>query len=256
MSVRRAATLITVILLTACAGDRTAEERMVEGECTEVFGGDVCAWGLMTGDQLMEFGVTVPMAMVDNAPADAEMLFPPPNIGMVPMPAEVASATGFSHLSMNWEAHGHPPALFLTPHFDFHFYTIDPATQMAMDCSDLSKPTELAAGYTLPDMELPGLGTLIGLCVPEMGMHSMLESELDDTDLFGASMIVGYYKQDLIFLEPMVAQAKLQEASSFAMEVPDVPNLSEGVTWPTAFEAVYDEPSNSYRFTFSVPTAE
>lgn len=241
--------------LASCAGEQSepAEqiERVVQGECQEVFGGEVCTWGTIVGDVVVEFGATVPMAMVENAPPEGEMVFPPPSIGRVALPEEVATATGFDHLGMNWEPHGHPPGLFLTPHFDFHFYTIDPERVEAIDCVDLSKPAETAPGYTLPDIEIPELGELVGLCVPSMGMHAMLETELDDTVPFGASMILGYYEQGLIFLEPMIAQAKLGEAMSFTMDVPTVQAPGAGVKWPASFEAVYDEAARTYRFVFS-----
>lgn len=237
---------IVTVGLAACNG-----ERVVQGECQEAFGGDVCTWGTVAGGQVTEFGATVPLATVKNAPADAEFVFPPVPVAVVALPGEVASATGFSHLSMVWEAHGHPPALFLTPHFDFHFYTIDREQMEAIDCADLSKPAQIPARYTLPDLEIPGLGQLVGLCVPAMGMHGMLEDELDDTDLFGASMIVGYYQKNLIFVEPMIAQAKLLAAQSFTMDVPAVPNAGAGVRWPTHFQAVYDQESRAFRFVFS-----
>jgi hypothetical protein len=58
----------------------------------------------------------------------------------------------------------------------------------------------MPAGYSLPDVILPpplaemaGVSTLIGLCVQQMGMHSLLTSELESTDTFRGSMVIGYY---------------------------------------------------------------
>ncbi|MDH3291306.1 MAG: hypothetical protein OEO20_10580 [Gemmatimonadota bacterium] len=184
------------------------------------------------------------------------MVFPPPFVGVVALPDEVAKATGFDHLGMKWEPHGHPPALFLTPHFDFHFYAIDPDRVGAIDCADLSKPAAVPAAYTLPDLDIPGLGPLVGLCVPNMGMHAMVKAELERTELFGASMILGYYQQNLIFLEPMISRAKLLEAQSFTMDVPVVPGSGAKLKWPTSFEARYDKTARTYRFVFSRFPAE
>ena len=143
-----------------------------------------------------------------------------------------------------------PPALFSVPHFDFHFYTVDPADVAAMDCSDLSKPARLAEDYALPDITIPGIGELVGLCVPGMGMHSMLAEEMDQVEPFGASMLVGYYKGAVIHVEPMIARAKLLAAESFTMTVPTVPGVRAS-DWPTHFEAVYDDSTQTYRFTYS-----
>jgi hypothetical protein len=86
----------------------------------------------------------------------AEIVFPPKPVAVIPLPDEVAQATGFNHLMINWEPHGHPPALFAVSHFDFHFYTVDPAVVTAIDCRDAGKPAQLPAGYSLPDIAIPG----------------------------------------------------------------------------------------------------
>jgi hypothetical protein len=240
----------------ACGGstDQTASGEVVSGECRQVFGGDVCTWGYTAGGTITEFGATVAMAAIENAPPEGEMVFPPLFEAVVPLPAEVAKATGFDHLGVNWERHGHPPALFLTPHFDFHFYPIAPAEVQAIDCTDTGKPAALPDGYTLPDIDIPGMGVLTGLCVPTMGMHAMQSAELTETEPFDASMIVGYYRGENIFLEPMISRAALARAQSFEMPVPSAPpGLKDAVRWPSAFRAVYDETQRTYRFVFSLP---
>jgi hypothetical protein len=236
-----------VAVLAACAG-----EQVVQGECQRVFDGDLCTWGTMAGGDVIEFGATVPVAFVENAPAEGEMVFPPPFVAVVALPEEVQAATGFNHMGVNWELLGHPPETWLTPHFDFHFYTVTPDAVQAIDCGETSKPAELPSEYAMPDLEIPEMGvTLIGACVPTMGMHAARESELAQTDVFESSMIVGYYDEELIFLEPMIAKAKLMQEASFPMDVPAVPNAGANVKWPTSFQAVYDAESRSYRFVFS-----
>jgi hypothetical protein len=242
--------LLAATLAAACSGPRE-----VAGECREVFGGDVCTWGTLAGGEVSEFGVTFPMASVTGAPMGGEMTFPPVPDAVIPLPAAVAAATGFDHLGFNWEAHGHPPALFLTPHFDFHFYRLGADGVAGIDCSDLQKPAALPAGYSLPDIEIPGMGTLVGLCVPRMGMHAVPTAELAETAPFGASMLVGYYGRELIALEPMIAQATLAEGGSFTLDVPPLPAAQSAVRWPTRFEAVFDAEARSYRLVFSgLPT--
>lgn len=234
----------SILLLGACAsGPET-----IDGECQDVFGADVCSWGVINGDEVVEFGVTIPMASVDGAPADAPMQFPPALIAAVRLPEQVREATGFDHLGVNWEAMGHPPETWLTPHFDFHFYTVPRSDVQAIDCSDHDKPASTAEGYILPDMEEPGLGLLVGLCVPEMGMHAAREAELDDTETFEATMILGYYDESLIFLEPMISQAKLQQRADFTVDMPAVPDMGNARAWPTSFDAEYDAEAEAYRF--------
>ncbi len=230
--------------------------RTIDGECKDVFGANVCTWGTLTGDAVVEFGATVPIASIEGAPADAPMAFPPPLIAAVRFPPEIRAATGFDHLGINWEAHGHPPETWLTPHFDFHFYSVSPSEIAAVDCTTLDKPASLPGGYTLPDMDIEGLGMLVGLCVPGMGMHAAPEDELDDTEIFEATMIVGYYDESLISVEPMITRAKLEQQQDFALAVPEVPDAGAVTVWPTGFEATWDEGAQAYRFVFRTAAGE
>ena len=251
--------LLTVPALSGCQNNPPpAEEEpvFVEGECQTIYGGDICTWGVTLGENVVEFGATVPLSFVQNAPLDDEMVWPPVTLARIPLPTEVSTRTGINHLGLNWEAHGHPPGTFLTPHFDFHFNTVSSEAMESIDCADLNKPEVLPAGYVLPDIEIPDIGNLIGLCVATMGMHGLPEADMSAENLFGASMIVGYYAQDVIFVEPMIARDKLLEEESFIVAVPAVEDPGENVVWPSSFEAVYDDTSQSYRFTFSMSPSE
>jgi hypothetical protein len=144
----------------------------------------------------------------------------------------------------------------MIPHFDFHFYRIPPAQRMAIDCSDVSKPAELPAAYSLPDEELPddvaamiGVKTLVGVCVPQMGMHSLVTEELASETPFGGTMVIGYYQGEPIFFEPMISKALLLERRSFDLALPAVPGLNGGQ--PGTFRAEYMADQDAYRFVFS-----
>jgi hypothetical protein len=187
----------------------------------------------------------------ENAPAEAPMVWPPVSLAEVPLPDAVKSATGFDNLTLFWEAHGHPPASFFTPHFDFHFNTATLGDLQAIDCADSAKPAALPAGFELPDATIPQLGTLIGLCVPHMGMHALASADVNRTTPFQSAMVVGYYHGQPIFLEPMISQATLLERRGFALEVPDVPGRPATTRYPTRFRADYDSTAQVYRFAFS-----
>jgi hypothetical protein len=245
---RRAAVAGSIVLFAACA----SAPEIIDGECQDMFGADVCTWGVMNGDDVVEFGATIPMASIDGAPADAPMEFPPPLIAAVRLPEEIRAATGFDHLGINWESMGHPPETWLTPHFDFHFYTLTPDEMAAVDCTNLEKPAAVPDGYMLPDMDIPGIGMLIGLCVPGMGMHSARETEMDDTELFDAAMIMGYYDQSFMSVEPMIARATFEAQQSFSLDIPAVPDPGRATMVPVSFEAEYDAEAQAYRFVFRV----
>jgi hypothetical protein len=149
---------------------------------------------------------------------------------------------------------------YMVPHFDFHFYLVPPAQRMAIDCSDRSKPSALAAGYSLPDEVLPpdvatmiGVDTLIGVCIPEMGMHSLVTVELESESPFDGTMVIGYYRGEPIFVEPMLSRSMLLARQSFDLTIPDIPGLTG--EQPTMFRAEYDAQLDAYRFVFSAFTS-
>jgi hypothetical protein len=93
---------------------------------------------------------------------------------------------------------------------------------------------------------------LVGLCVPKMGMHALLESASSATTPFEHTMVLGYDKGDPIFIEPMVSRAALMAQKGFSLDVPTVTGLREGVHHPATFRADYDSTAKSYRFTFTM----
>ena len=219
--------------------------------CTSVLESEVCTWVVMEGGAAVELGATVPISIVEAVPSDAEMVWPPQQLATVALPAQAKSALGLDHLGINWEAHGHPPTPFLDPHFDFHFYYLSQSEVRAIDCSDDTKPSKLPARHALPDIDVPGLGMLVGLCVPQMGMHAMTEEELEATEPFEASLLVGYYGGEVISFEPMVSRERLLERSDFSPPVPTMENLPAGVHYPTEFRAEYDAARKQYRMVFT-----
>jgi hypothetical protein len=225
-------------------------ERQVQGECRAVFGAPVCVWARVSGEKMVSFGATVPYQVVADAPAEGKMLWPPPTAAIIPLPAEVRKQTGFDHLEMSWEHHGHPPGAYLTPHFDFHFYTVSADRVRAIDCADATKPAELPSGYVLPDVTVPGLGELKGLCVPTMGMHGVPASALEATTPFEHTLLLGYYGGALIFLEPMISRAALLEKKSFEGAVPIVANGPGQVHFPAEFRVDYDQTAQAYHLVF------
>lgn len=238
----------------ACTTDRPPVE--VQGDCAEAFTGQICTWAKLGGTTLVEMGAVVPLATIENAPADAPMTWPPVPVASIDLPDAVREQTGLTQLTVNWEAHGHPPGAFMTPHFDFHFYSLAPSEVAAIDCSDGVKPSVLPAGYDLPDIPLPpdmasmmGVSMLVGLCVPKMGMHAIARTEIERAESFSGTVVVGYHKGVPIFIEPMISKATLVKRQSFDLAVPDVSGFSGAV--PNAFRAEYDPAQQAYRFVLS-----
>jgi hypothetical protein len=247
--------VLAVLVLGACA---KPEAKIVEvkGDCGDVFKSQVCTWARMQDTTVVAVGADVPIGSIANAPTTADMSWPPTAEAVLNVPAAAQAGSGFHQFTMYWEATGHPPGPYLTPHFDFHFYTISPADRSAITCSDTTKPAVLPAGYGLPDVALPpdmakaiGVSTLVGLCVPQMGMHSAPTAELDGKDIFKGDMVIGYIHGKPIFIEPMISRSMLMEKKSFDLMIPEVPGLA-GI-YPRTFHATYDTAQQVYHFEFS-----
>jgi hypothetical protein len=240
--------------LSGCAGEVPIVQ--VEGECAEVHQAQLCTWARMQGETVLAVGATVPAAFVENAEDHDHLAWPPVGSATLRMPEASLAQAGLTEVTVFWEPMGHPPGPYLTPHFDFHFYTIPRDQRTGIDCSDLSKPAVMPAGYALPDVVLPpvlaelaGQDTLIGLCVQEMGMHSLLTTELESTDTFQGSMVIGFYQGAPIFIEPMVTRALLMEKRSFDLPFPAIPGMPE--PYPKAFRAEFDAELGVYQFVFT-----
>jgi hypothetical protein len=251
---RAIAVVALAVVAAACSKDSPVAE--VGGPCAEVHKSPVCTWAKTQGDNLLEVGIAVAMASIENSPAEMQMVWPPVPVAVLDIPEAARQKSGVKEVTVYWESGGHPPGTYMTPHFDFHFNLIPSSERIAIDCVDLAKPAALPSAYALPDIPLPpemakmmGVPALVGLCVPQMGMHAVPAAEVESKEPFRATMVIGYAHGKPIFLEPMVAKATLMEKKSFDLAVPEVPGLS-GVH-PTKFHAEYDAAKQQYRLTFS-----
>lgn len=235
----------------AAPADAAPALSTVEGDCGEVHGATVCTWARLEGERVVATGATIPLAAVEGADPEAPFVWPPVSAATIALPPIVQEQYGITDLKVYWESHGHPPAPYMVPHFDFHFYFRPAGEILAIDCSDERKPDNAPAGYALPDMEIPDMGTLVGTCVPEMGMHALPAAELESDQPFDGTMVIGYYATEPIFLEPMISQALLMEQQSFALDMPEIPGLDSNTVQPTRFEAVFDAATATYEFQLS-----
>jgi hypothetical protein len=241
--------LLTGLLPSALHGQAV---RSIQPVCQKAFGADLCVSGKMSGVRVVEIDALVPMAAITSVPKQTEMKWPPPEDAVVALPAELSAATGIQSLTFYWESMGHPPAPFMTPHFDFHFNTISESDRKSLDCSDHVKPAKLPAGYALTDDTVPDIGVLVGTCVPLMGMHALAMK--GQPTPFTATMVLGYYHGRPIFFEPMISRAMLLSKKSFSLPINAVADGS--VRYPTMFNARYDVNAKAYRFAltgFKVP---
>lgn len=243
--------LLGMVIVLALAGSAQAEgKKAVNESCNSLYGASVCTSYRMQAGKITELSLRVPVAIIERAPAAAPMVWPPKPDVAVRFAPEVKKQTGFTFADIYWNPHGHGPAAYLVPHFDFHFFFAPERNIEAVDCKDNVKPQAVPANYAIPDENVPGLGKLVGLCIPGMGMHALPASDLTGKTPWKGSMMVGYYDGKPIFFEPMVSNAFLLQKHSFSLPVPQDVASAAHVRYPKRFRAVYLPGQKAYDFTF------
>src|SRR5688572_27805065 len=96
---------IGIVALGACAKEVPIVE--VAGECADVFSGRLCTWARMQGDSVIDAGVTVPLSVIEGAPADHAMTWPPTNSAILSLPAAAQAGSGMLQMTFLWESMGH-----------------------------------------------------------------------------------------------------------------------------------------------------
>jgi len=249
-------TVLLALLVAATSSLASAHDAAttVEGPKGTLFGDEITSWAKLDADgRVIEAGITLPLAVMENAPADHHRDTPSADV-RIDFPAVVRETTFLDHAGFFWEAQGHfPDQRYGVPHWDFHFFSVSAADADAIDCRDLSQvaPEEIAPGW-LP--AVPPGAPAIDFCVPAMGFHSLPASEFQasgdiQADPFDMVMIGGYYGGDFVFVDPMVTQAVMLQRSSFGLPMPVPPGI-EGGAYPTTFEAIYDPSVDAYHLVF------
>lgn len=140
------------------------------------------------------------------------------------------AVTPFDHVVIDWNVHGHPPVgIYDVPHFDFHFYKIPVATQMAIppyevDPSGFDQP--IPAGY------LPPIYVRIPGGVPQMGAHWFDPTSPEwHGGGFTSTFIYGTFGGHVIFDEPMITLATLQSGNTIQKSIPQPEHFDPSNTY-------------------------
>jgi hypothetical protein len=142
---------------------------------------------------------------------------------LLAMPAQ--NATPYKFVELDWNPGGHEPAgVYDTPHFDFHFYTIDVAQRNAIDPAS---PRYAAEGDKLPEaayippfyaLPVPPGTPASATAIPRMGVHMLDMRSPEIQGLLGnpqgykpftTTFIHGSWDGRLIFWEPMITRAHI-----------------------------------------------
>lgn len=188
--------------------------------------------------EILGVGVVIPVKSFEHVPTDD----PAFQSAGIAMPADVRDETFLSFLRINWISSGHGPAPYGAPHFDLHFYR---GTSAEIDAIDCSQEGPFSAAILSPIYQAPSL------CVSRMGYHAWPTTDIL-TNTFGASIILGYYPQRMVFIEPMITTATFLKRESFEADVarPDSAGGAQTL-YPAHLTATYEATGDTYTLEFN-----
>jgi len=160
-----------------------------------------------------------------------------------------APSTGFDHLTFNWHPHGHiPDKVYTVPHMDFHFYVTSVDEEMAITYAHPGMPD--SADVVMPAADLVPTGYIIppGTQITREGLHALSGSapELQGKP-FTTTMIYGYHKGRLVFVEPMMTIDYLTGRPNATMPMAVPARYSYPGWYPTSYSVTWDAGRQVYR---------
>jgi hypothetical protein len=239
------AACVSLTFLVGCGNDQTNKSGTFFGPSQSI--GDGTAKTYVTVDNAgkpSEVGVRISAASLNGLPAEDAV---PPRMLILALPA-LASATAFDHVMLNWNSHGHEPAeLFGKPHFDIHFYMINPASVEKINPSSTQAANLPAPKYIPLDYVTPP-GTPAENTVPAMGLHWLDRTggfEPGKYD-FTQTVINGSWDGRYIFIEPMMTRAWMLTKQTVHENLKQPQAYQRNDYFPTTYNVRYDDQAKEY----------
>ncbi|MBX3207386.1 MAG: DUF5602 domain-containing protein [Labilithrix sp.] len=226
---------------TADGGTGSGDEELtlVEGKSGTLFDGTAKSYAKVNAEgTVVSVGVVFSLTALTSGPASHQFQ----DDLVIDMPAVAKEQTLLHHLRANWLPGGHGPNPYASPHFDFHFLRGTRAEIDAIECradGTMPKADKIPEGYGEPE-----------LCVNAMGYHSWPKADTSGGKFTG-SLIMGYWKGDVVFLEPMIPISTFEKKKTFEIPIAK-PESAGGATtlYPTRMVATWLEETEEYSFEF------
>ncbi len=193
-----------------------------------------------------EVGFEMTPSVMQGLPSSGE------NSYIIPLHQKSLTVTPFDHMELDWDPQGHPPAgIYTVPHFDFHFYKISLAAQMAIPAEDNSTAVFFnnypPTGY-LPAGYVPG-----PVGVAKMGLHwqDITSPEFHGSP-FTKTFIYGSYNGAVTFYEPMASKAFIESTTSSSSDFRQPLYFApSGTYYPTRYNVYTDASTGNYYVSLS-----
>lgn len=163
----------------------------------------------------------------------------------LPMP-EAGPQTGYDHVVLDWNPVGHiPEGVYNVPHFDVHFYLISGGEREAITFHGKGREMAMMA----PDPQLVPAGYVIppDAAVDRMGMHGLDPAGHEfQGQPFTHNFIYGYYKGELMFVEPMISLDFLESLPEMTSPVKQPQRYSYPAWYPATYRIGFDAGKGEY----------
>lgn len=213
--------LAVIALVAACSSD-TGPESSVElnGAAVKVGNGTAHAYIVNSPGGVSSIGVALSLTALQGLPA-ADTMWD------LPLPAGTV-APPWDHVEINWNAQGHPPGMYMLPHFDFHFYTVSPSDQAAVQPGP---DTVTVPAANVPKDYMSGVEA-----VPDMGVHWVDTTAAEfHGHTFDHTLIYGFYHGKMMFVEPMVTRDFLASHPDVVLPVKQPQEFQKPGRYPTYY---------------------
>ncbi len=239
---------LSVFSLTSCKKEENKDNQILKG--AEVVMGNGKANSFFKIDNNgtpLEIGFEMTMEAFNGLTQDptnfAQSIF------VLPLDQKAIDVTPFDHLVINWQPHGHPPVgVYTEPHFDFHFYKITLAEQLAIPPYS---PASAAQFDLLPPTGfMPATYKADPGGIPAMGKHWTDPAAAPSP--FTHTMIYGSYNGQVHFVEPMVTLAVLQGGTTINIPYAQPLNFAKAGKWyPTKYNIYMDGQTHKHYVTLT-----
>jgi len=163
----------------------------------------------------------------------------------LPMP-DTGPRTGYDHVVLDWNPAGHiPEGVYNVPHFDVHFYLISGGEREAITFHGEGRELAMMA----PDPQLVPAGYVVppDTAVDRMGMHGLDPAGHEfHGQPFSHNFIYGYYKGELMFVEPMVSLSFLESLPDMTSPVKKPQRYSYPAWYPATYRIGFDAGKGEY----------
>jgi hypothetical protein len=223
----------------AMAGGAKGNIKKFYGSTQPLGNGTVRAWTMFSGNTPVEIGVDISAKAMESLPHHHVMMS---------LPFHPVKNTGtYTHALVDWAPHGHEPAFYEVPHFDFHFYTQSEAERMAIGPNNIAEFDNHPELIYLPENHMAAGG------VPQMGVHwvDLMSPEFQGQP-FTRTFIYGTYDGKVTFYEPMITKEWMMEQTNTVIPIPQPQAFQEDGWYPTDYRVTYTTRPNTYTVAMSL----